>query len=74
MTYRKFVSEVFAVVNNPNVADRAIARRVLAEQPDLYRVSWSNAQIIRLAAQVWKKYPASEKSTAPKSPKKGKKK
>lgn len=74
MTYRKLVSEVFAVVNNPNAADRDISRRVLAEQPDLYRVSWSNTQIVRLAAKVWKKYPASEKSTAKKSPSKGKKK
>lgn len=61
-------------MNNPNAADREITRRVLAEQPDLYGVSWSNGQIISLAAKVWKKYPASEKSTTKKSPSKGKKK
>lgn len=67
MTYQKFVSEVFAVVNNPNVANNEIYKMVLAAEPDLHKYSWSNGQIISLAAKVWKKHP--DRSTQKTSPK-----
>ena len=67
MTYQKFVSEVFVVFTNPNVADKEIYKMVLEVKPDLRKYSWSNSQIISLAAKIWKKHP--DRSTQKASPK-----